>query len=106
MAKHTPEVPTYDPFASYDVHSFNKKYTGDCNGVRFTNGKAFIEALPRDADEDEQQDRINQLFWFYNADPAMVLVKDDREELERKYFPGYTIEARGAKSRKPELVGA
>jgi hypothetical protein len=98
------QIPTYDPFTGYEIRAYNDRYNGDCNGVRFIDGKGVVDALPRDADEEEQAERVNQLLWFFNSAPAMKYVPDAKGNPVRQYFPGYVIEPKSA--RRKELAPA
>lgn len=43
MVKVDPDM--LDPFASYTITSFNKKFSDDVCGIRFVNGEARVDAL-------------------------------------------------------------
>lgn len=104
MAKTTVEVPTFDPFTTYEIMAHNKKYTGDICGIRFTSGKGVLPALEKGADDEELAEHIGKLFWFHNAEPATVFVPDEEGKPQRKHFPGYVITAQGR--AKKEAVTA
>lgn len=99
------EIPTYDPWAGYQIRSHNKKYTGDANGVRFVDGIGVLNGLYADDDlqlrhaekqcscgepttgedargvrpgeRDECHERIDQLMWFWNTNPLLKKVAVD-----------------------------
>ena len=63
-------VAEIDPYASYQVFTGNPKYSEECNGARFVNGRADIAGLERDADPDDVDERVRQLQWFVNCEPV------------------------------------
>ena len=111
------EIPAYDPWDSYQIKSHNKSYNGDANGIRFVDGVGVVNALDKDADADEMQERLDQLMWFWNANPLLKKVATDPSDpdspQEWRTYPAYLIEpytsnmrAKRTSKREPELAGA
>lgn len=107
--------------AALDVHADYEIYTGDpafdreSGGVRFVDGKAKLEALPKNADTEDAQERMEQLRWFLNAEPKRRVLRPDEmtPELQKAEKAGdrdaayawvvaYRLEKVGKAAAKPK----
>lgn len=95
------ESPTYDPFQSYQITCLNREYAGSLHGLRFADGVAIAYGLPEDAAAEEQQERIDALLWFWNADGAWQRhINDEGKEYKRTWEPVYVIEPYEQRARR------
>lgn len=68
-----------DPLVTFEVFTGNPGYSGEdqVEGqlVRFVNGRATLEGLPKGTDPDELEARANLLRWFANSEPKEVTMR-------------------------------
>lgn len=95
MAEKPREIPAYDPYKGYEIRSLNKKFEGESKGVRFVKGVALLHPLPTSADEEDFEERLDTLMWFWNTNPERRKVpidpSDPNSDSEWQDFPGYVI---------------
>lgn len=93
MARKTEPLPELDPFDGYTIYASNPAYKGESHGVSFSENKregvswGRLDPLPKDADEDDVEERMETLRWFLNGEPQRFVVgfEDENRRTGPKY---------------------